>query len=106
MNSQNADEIERAYKKRLPILTKVRDRIDSIINEMLKDVPRIDRISTRVKETKKFVSKALKTDKNGNRKYEYPLEDIQDQIGCRIVVLYMSDVGPVAELILKEFREI
>lgn len=34
----------------------------------------------------------MKTDEQGNRKYLAPKYDIQDQIGARINVLYLSDV--------------
>ena len=106
MKPQSRAQIANAYRERLPILETIRERIEAILKEILEDVPRIDRISTRVKDVDKFVEKALKTNADGKRKYDKPLDEIEDQIGGRIVVIYKSDVEPVAQRILDEFREI
>ena len=61
---------------------------------VLDDVSRIDRITTRVKAVPSFAGKAMKVDSaSGTLKYQYPLEEIQDQIGARIIVFYRSDVA-------------
>ena len=42
----------------------------------------------------------------GERKYSDPINQIQDQVGARVIVLYLDDVEPVAEQILKYYRSI
>jgi ppGpp synthetase/RelA/SpoT-type nucleotidyltranferase len=42
----------------------------------------------------------------GKKIYKYPLKEIQDQIGARIVVYYLSDVESITHFCLKYFREV
>lgn len=82
-------------------------RLEPYLRALLKDVPRIDNICTRAKSVDRFFSKAAKTDdKTGNPKYESPLDEIQDQVGARIVVFYLSDVMVVSNLIKKYFAHV
>lgn len=99
--------MQKDYQQRFPLLEKIAEELESILDDLFSDFPRIDRISTRAKSVIRFTEKANRTDPNtGERKYNYPLEEIQDQIGARIVVFFKSDVEPVAEKILAEIREI
>jgi ppGpp synthetase/RelA/SpoT-type nucleotidyltranferase len=68
-------------------------------------IPRVDRISARAKSVDRFLAKAAKVE-NGKPKYQDPLNQIQDQIGARIVVFYLSDVKKVSDIVPKYFRHI
>lgn len=95
-----------AYQARLPTLKQVATAIQETLEELLVGVPRIDRITTRVKTVDSFADKAKKIDHDSETpKYQYPLEEIQDQIGARIVVFYRSDVEPTIQRALSEFQE-
>jgi ppGpp synthetase/RelA/SpoT-type nucleotidyltranferase len=95
------------YQARLPTLQRVAEEIKRVLEEILYNVPRIDRVVTRVKDIPSFSGKAEKIDPAlGVPKYKYPLQDIQDQIGARIVVFYKSDVAPVIEKVLSEIHQI
>ena len=75
------------------------------ISEIVSKLPRVDRVAARPKSVDRFMGKAEK--KNGDKlKYDDPLNQIQDQIGARIITFYSSDVPIIEEAILKEFRAI
>ena len=96
-----------AYQERVPVLKKVAEEIQVLLEDLFRGVPRIDRISTRVKTVHRLAEKANRVDPvSGEPKYKYPLDEIQDQVGARIVVFYRSDVEPVAERILAEIRQV
>ena len=87
-----ADELEKQYKERYEkVLTIIADKLEDHIKDLVKDVPRIDRVSARAKSITRFLAKAHKIEGNKN-KYDEPLSQIQDQIGARIIVYYKSDV--------------
>ena len=50
--------------------------------------------------------KAIKKDDSGNPKYSDPLNQIQDQIGARIICFYLHDVDAVSECISSYFNNI
>lgn len=78
--------------------------LEGYFKELLKGVDRVDNICTRAKSVERFVAKALKTDENNDKlKYSEPLEEIQDQIGARIVVFYLSDVQRISDIIKTRF---
>src|SRR3989442_1485484 len=74
-----------AYQERLPVLARVAEDLQATLAEILCGVPRIDRITTRVKTIDSFVGKAQRIDPDaGKPRYTYPFDEIQDQIGARI----------------------
>jgi putative GTP pyrophosphokinase len=93
--------------------TEMRDRqlipcasaLEDLVQLQLKDIARIDRITSRVKSVDRFMAKAQKTE-NGNKKYDYPLQEIQDIIGLRVIVLFLEDVLCISEKLCKIFRSI
>ncbi|MDH5561996.1 MAG: RelA/SpoT domain-containing protein [Deltaproteobacteria bacterium] len=87
------------------ILVPLAKRLESFLCEIFEDTPRIDRISARAKSIERFVSKSTK-EENGNKKYNDPLNQIQDQLGARIVVFYRDDVDIVSGLVESYFRPI
>jgi putative GTP pyrophosphokinase len=87
------------------VLLPLAKRVEEHLKELLIGFPRIDRISARAKSVDRFVGKATKLD-NGNPKYDDPLNQIQDQVGARIVTFYASDVERVRLEIEKYFKYI
>lgn len=98
--------IETEYKERWEIYLKsIATKLQSRLIDELKDVPRVDRVSARAKDPSRFIKKAEKED-NGNPKYSNPLTQIQDQIGARVIVFYLSDVTLVEKEIEDYYRPI
>jgi len=91
----------RFHKALLPLAS----RIEAELQSTLKGFPRIDRISARAKSIDRFLQKAAKTD-NGVQKYTDPINQIQDQVGARIVTFYLDDVDLVSDYVNKYYRHI
>lgn len=94
------DEIKSAYTARFECLEKASIDLKNDITSTLSDSKNIhiDRIDTRAKDIDRFCKKAMKEDK-GQRKYTDPLNQIQDQIGARILVLYLEDMDMLGKRI-------
>ncbi len=96
----SVDELEKLYEYRYNhVLTAVANKLENHIKGLLRDIPRIDRVSTRAKSITRFLNKARKVD-GEKPKYTEPLSQIQDQIGGRIITFYNSDIEPVSKIIL------
>ncbi|MDF2617767.1 MAG: hypothetical protein K0S00_426 [Xanthobacteraceae bacterium] len=96
------DELEIAYKERYDrSLVPLAHALESYIKGCLEGVERIDRICARAKSVKSFVDKAVK-ETEGIKKYIDPINDIQDQIGARIIVYYQNDVDRISNKV-KEY---
>jgi len=80
-------------------------RMEAHLKSLFDGYPRIDRVSVRAKSVDRFVAKAEKQE-NGKPKYNDPLNQIQDQLGARIVMFYNADVDKLAAEIKKYFRYI
>lgn len=87
------------------VLVVLAERLASHIAELTDNLPRIDRVQARSKSPERFMAKALKIE-DGVRKYLDPLNDIQDQIGARIVTFYADDVEDVCSHVERYFRHI
>lgn len=99
-------ELEEAYRDRYQqFLVPLANKLEVFLKDCLSSCSRIDRVCTRAKSIPRFVQKALK-EEEGRRKYTDPLNQIQDQIGARVVTFYSSDVGRIAEEIERYFRPI
>jgi putative GTP pyrophosphokinase len=92
-------------QRREHVLLPLAGRIETHLKTLFDGFPRIDRISARAKSVDRFVGKALK-EQNGKPKYDDPLNQIQDQVGARIVTFYTSDVERVRLEIEKYFKYI
>ncbi|HVV53328.1 MAG TPA: RelA/SpoT domain-containing protein [Polyangia bacterium] len=90
---------------RAATLVPLSERIEQHLRRTLEGFSRIDRITARAKSVDRFLEKALRREE-GRLKYNDPMQQIQDQIGARIVVLYVSDVATVAGLVEEHFRTI
>lgn len=94
------------YKERFEqVLLPLAERLRQHLAMLFQDVPHVDRIAVRPKSVDRFVEKSLV--KQGDAgKYTDPLRQIQDQLGARIVVFYLSDVESVELEVRKYFRPI
>lgn len=90
MNADSA--IRDEYVSRHAILVGVASSLQEYLKKLAQGLPRVDSIVARAKDPDRYFAKAMKTDDKGNLKYPAPLYGIQDQIGARITVLYLSDV--------------
>ena|SRR5271155_266130 len=91
--------------RRDKILVPLAARIEDHLKNLLGPFARIDRISARAKSVERFLGKAAKLD-DGKPKYEDPLNQIQDQVGARIVTFYASDVERIRLEVEKYFKYI
>jgi ppGpp synthetase/RelA/SpoT-type nucleotidyltranferase len=91
--------------RREEVLVPLAARIEDHLKNLFGSVDRIDRISARAKSIDRFLGKAAKLE-DGKPKYEDPLNQIQDQVGARIVTFYASDVERVRLEIEKYFKYI
>ncbi len=98
-------DLEEAYREvRGKHLVPMASEVRGLVAALLEGHSRIDQITARAKGVERFVEKALKKDDDGKDRYPNPLQEIQDQIGARVVVFYLSDVEAVAETLKKHFR--
>ena len=91
--------------RREKILVPLAARVEDHLKNLLRSFARIDRISARAKSVDRFLGKAAKLE-NGKPKYEDPLNQIQDQVGARIVTFYASDVERIRLEVEKYFKYI
>lgn len=87
--------IREEYESRYSLLNDVANKLQAQLKTITEGLPRIDSIAARAKDPERYFAKAMKTDEKGNFKYKSPKYEIQDQIGARINVLYLSDVESV-----------
>lgn len=100
-------ELEKEYRARFDtVLKPLAKAIELQLLDYLQGIPHIDRVVARPKAIDRFVKKANKTNNDGTKKYEQPLIEIQDQVGARVIVHYLSDVKPVTERVQKYLTEI
>ena len=66
---------------------------------------RIDRINARPKTVDSFLRKARKI-KNDKYRYTDPINQIQDQLGIRIITLYLRDIEQISKIVEKYYRPI
>ena len=89
------DELRAAYEERLPILHELAANLERETRRQLDGMPHIDRISFRAKEVESFLDKVL--ERRIDPPYEEPLIEVEDQVGGRILVFFVSDVAPARE---------
>ena len=100
--SKLASEYAKIYEE---VLKPISSKLSEYLQEFFRDLPRIDRISTRPKSVERFIDKAsIKLD--GVDKYDEPLVQIQDQVGARIIVFYNQDVESASSRAEEYFRHV
>lgn len=103
---RSGDSLEEEYRQRYEkALRPIAAALQAHVLECFDGQPRIDRICTRAKDVKSFIAKAKK-EEGGKPKYSEPLSQIQDQIGCRIITFFLSDIERIDTVVLKYFRAI
>lgn len=100
------DALEAHYAARRPALHRLRDAVISDLQDVVGDDPLVERVTGRVKSDQQFLVKARKVRKDGGPKYPHPLEEIQDQVGCRIIVKFEGERDRVKDEILAIFRPV
>lgn len=101
----NAQEIRDTYTAlREGYLVHISKRLEVFLTEAISS-SRIDRVVVRAKAIESFTQKAM-TLHDGKLKYSEPFQQIQDQIGARIIVYYKSDISEVEKLLQKTLRHI
>ncbi|RAS29783.1 GTP pyrophosphokinase [Paraburkholderia bryophila] len=97
------DELLAEYRMRYErVLAPLAGRLGDFLTDAIRDLPRIDRVSARAKSPDRFFAKATKL--SGEvRKYQRPFQQIQDQIGARVITFYLDDVAAVSSVIDKYF---
>lgn len=91
--------------RRASTLEELAERIKKHIQDLVSDYPRLDSVRARAKEVESFLKKAQKTEE-GKPKYNDPLNQIQDQLGARVVVFYLADVEEISNTIGKYLQAI
>lgn len=88
------------YLGRHSILAETSEKLQIYLKKLTSGLPRVDSVSVRAKDPDRYFAKAVKVDEFGQPKYANPKYGIQDQIGARINVLYLSDVECVRLLMV------
>lgn len=100
-------ELEKRYRERFnKVLEPLTCAIEQLLREYLKSEVRIDRIVARAKSIERFMGKSEVLNDKGERKYRDPLNEIQDQVGARIITFYKSDVLRLAARVEQFFHAI
>jgi len=100
------DELADLYRARhSKALLPLADRLERHIQGIFGGKRHIDRISARAKSPERFIEKAFKLE-SGSPKYSDPINQIQDQLGARIVAFYLSDRDALATLVKDYFAPI
>jgi putative GTP pyrophosphokinase len=106
MKGAKSYKAKEAYTSRCEkVLVPLAARIEDHLKNLFVSLGRIDRISVPAKSVDRFLGKAAKAE-DGKPKYEDPLNQIQGQVGARIVTFYASDVERVRLEIEKYFEYI
>lgn len=90
------------YENFLIRLTK---KLEEHIKDNFHGINRIDRIYARPKSIDRFLDKSQKKEA-GSIKYSDPLNQIQDQIGARIITYYLDDVPSLSKNVEDYYRKI
>jgi len=99
-------ELQSRYTSRYEnILVPLSGRLEAYLKDIVSYYRRIDRISVRAKGVARFLEKAQKKN-DGVPKYSDPLNQIQDQIGARIITFYLSDVEALSATIEEYFGSV
>lgn len=98
--------LKQLYTKRFnDHLTDIADKLELDIKQNISSCSRVDMVRARAKSIDRFCAKARKKE-DEVRKYNDPLNQIQDQIGARIVTYYLSDVEKIAKVIEKYYTPV
>jgi putative GTP pyrophosphokinase len=97
-------QLKAAYEARLGLLNAVARTLEIELSGHLAGLSHIDRVYFRAKGVASFMEKAQAME-HGRPKFEYPLEEIEDQIAGRVLVFYRSDVAEVLKALEGKWRK-
>lgn len=103
MNEEQIAVFKTRHESHLP---RVAASLEAMIRDYLQGISHIDRVSARAKDPERFAVKARKQKDDGAPKYTSPLQEIQDQIGARVIVFYQDDVDKVSKQLERYFTHI
>ncbi len=93
-----------SHRDRMALLRRLRDSLQSEVEETLRSIDHVDRIYFRIKSTQSFIDKA--SDPQISPRYKNPLVEIEDQVAGRILVFFLEDIDKVKTLLLRTFRTV
>lgn len=97
------DDLRERYSHRHDTYLRPMEReLEEYVRDQVASYPRIDRIAARAKDIDRFMDKSARR-VDGQLKYGDPLNEIQDQVGVRIVTYYASDLPKLREIVLDYF---
>jgi ppGpp synthetase/RelA/SpoT-type nucleotidyltranferase len=94
------------YEQQYPRLERLATELITLLREAFRDDERIVLIEARAKKPTSFLRKADAVDPGAKPKYPVPLVDIQDQIGCRLVVRSPAHISDVIGILQRHFNSI
>jgi len=98
--------VESEYRARYEtVLVPLANRLERHLRDHFDGWTSIDRIVARAKSADRFVAKAAALT-DGKMKYREPFDQIQDQIGARIITRFLQHVDPISANIDEYFRKI
>lgn len=92
--------LQEAFEARRPLLQTLAQTLEDKTREALQDVPHIDRISFRAKDSDSFVKKASKP------KYTDPFAQLEDQVAGRVITFFRDDIPVVRERLTQWFGDV
>ncbi len=101
-----SDDAVATYRNRFDAYNAVAENLKVLVEGHLTGVPNIDRVAARPKHPDRFAEKVGRRDEDGGAKYRWPLTEIQDQLGVRVVVFYQESVEMVGDTLLRYLQEI
>ena len=102
----NEEQIEEYARRFAAHHTTIAERLERHVEELLRGLHHIDRVSARAKAPDRFASKARKVGEREEPKYAAPLQQIQDQIGARVIVFYRDDVDRIGNQLERYFQPV
>jgi ppGpp synthetase/RelA/SpoT-type nucleotidyltranferase len=103
--TNEAEALAQRYQDRVRDLGHVASRLREEFESLLEDQAGIERVEFRVKAVESFVTKAMSSSE-GKRRYASPLEEIEDQVGGRVMALFKSTIDEVLPKLTTRFATV
>lgn len=101
-----SDDPVEIYRSRFDSYAEVAERLRHLVEGHLAGAPNVDRVTARPKDPDRFAEKVGRRGEDGELKYRWPLTEIQDQLGVRVIVFYQESVDAVGTALLRYLQEI
>jgi putative GTP pyrophosphokinase len=102
-------ELERAvaaYAERQPTLKSLALKLEAHVRFLLEETLHVDRIYFRAKDADSFARKSLTKNEAGEKKYQFPNEEIEDQVAGRVLVFFRRDIDVVTQSLMGSFNRV